>query len=314
MLLKLTMLLCVVAAVCPPPTCHAADRPEFAIVIGDMETLQRLLQEDPSHKDSRFGADSLDLLGWAVCFGQADIAEYLLTQDFTVKGSALKGSTLLHLAALRSPNPDIVEWLIDQGLGVDDVMTGEQSEGMTALHIAAGKGRTDVVSKLIEKGASLNPREPQAQLTPLDLAMRHCRGDIVALLVDAGAEVAPANPFGLTPEVFSVLKDCPEGSLTDKSGMDLLAPSGSQLKLVNAQPFDVVVGLRSKGKGRNIFIPSGGNVAVSVPSGEYETFFVYSVSPTELMKGEDFSLNSERAELRLGGETSGNYSITPVNE
>jgi Ankyrin repeats (3 copies) len=66
------------------------------------------------------------------------------------------------------------------------------------LHIAAEKGYDEIVSYLIQTGASVHARNYQAE-TPLHLAASYAPARTSKILIDAGSEVDAINIYGCTP-------------------------------------------------------------------------------------------------------------------
>ena len=96
---------------------------------------------------------------------------------------------LLHGAA-QSDSVDLIELLIDKGIGVNV----KNWTGQTPLHSACRSGNREVVKFLIDKGADVNAKtEGQNQRlagrTPLYNAVMSGNKEIVELLISEGAEV-----------------------------------------------------------------------------------------------------------------------------
>lgn len=73
----------------------------------------------------------------------------------------------------------------------------KDGRGNTPLHLAAGKGNTQMVKQLLEKGLKVDEPGP-GELTPLHLAAQGGHLDIVELLVQSGADIQVQNRRGNT--------------------------------------------------------------------------------------------------------------------
>ncbi len=90
------------------------------------------------------------------------------TSSFATTGAVLDDTTVLHLAIQCAEFP-VVEYVLSDGAGVIDI-NARDKDGNTALHLAAGQGRTQVVRLLLEQ-KDINDALPNAQgRLPLDLA------------------------------------------------------------------------------------------------------------------------------------------------
>lgn len=74
-------------------------------------------------------------------------------------------------------------------------------DGSTPLHMAAWKGKAEVVRLLLEAGADVNAHNNNTHwgTTPLHAAAHANRKGIVELLIAGGAEIDAKNPDGVTP-------------------------------------------------------------------------------------------------------------------
>ena len=107
-----------------------------------------------------------------------------------------EGRTALHVAA-RHGNKKIVELLVSRGVPVNiERKKGLFGEtGITPLHEAVQGGHQAVVKYLIEKGAFLEAKTEKGK-TPLLLAVKKGFGDIAHYLVKRGAEVMVQDEQG----------------------------------------------------------------------------------------------------------------------
>ena len=85
--------------------------------------------------------------------------------------------------------------MLREGMPVDVSDRG----GWTALHIAAWFNRTDVIERLVDKGADVNRQNRRREETPLQLAAHYNKTEAVRLLLHNGADINLKNYFNETP-------------------------------------------------------------------------------------------------------------------
>ncbi|KAJ3669042.1 hypothetical protein LUZ60_010992 [Juncus effusus] len=107
--------------------------------------------------------------------------ESLLKKRTGVAGRDQYGNTALHLAAIKG-RCDIILLLIDHGMDVHTV----DDEGHVALHLAVESGRLDAVELLVSFGADVNKMTKRG-MTALDMADLLGHDDIARFLVSRGA-------------------------------------------------------------------------------------------------------------------------------
>jgi ankyrin repeat protein len=93
----------------------------------------------------------------------------------------------------------IVQLLIAAGADV----IKRDSDGMSLLHIASGRGYIDLLKLLISSGADVNSTTINGN-TACHFAAANGRARVLDLLVDAGADVNVANGHGATPCHFAI--------------------------------------------------------------------------------------------------------------
>ncbi len=82
------------------------------------------------------------------------------------------------------------------------------SDGWSALMVAASKGHSGIVSLLLEKGARVNEKNPKGQ-TPVMFASHWGHAGVVKLLIDGGADVNAPMANGWTPLIDAVQMERP---------------------------------------------------------------------------------------------------------
>jgi hypothetical protein len=120
-------------------------------------------------------------------------------------------------------------------------INARNSEGATALMMAAYNGRLPMVRALIDHGADLNATREYG-FTPLALAAFRGHTDVVRVLVEQGADLNKATPFGTSAEAWATARSfseiaqyleragsAPESSVPEGSANELgLMPSLSE--------------------------------------------------------------------------------------
>lgn len=103
-----------------------------------------------------------------------------------------EGSTALHLAAMGG-KLEAVKFLLEAGSKVD----AAAANGDTPLHIAATHDFADIVGLLLEHGAA--PDAPSKTGTPISQAAANGSDAAIVALITAGADPSAPNAEGVTP-------------------------------------------------------------------------------------------------------------------
>ncbi len=80
----------------------------------------------------------------------------------------------------------------------------------------------------------------------------------------------------------------------------------------NPNDFNVRVGLRSGGRGKDFLVRANDTGSVTVPGGRYDIYFQYSSDPQSLYQGDSFTLNNNDVEIQIVKVINGNYGIRKV--
>ena len=86
-----------------------------------------------------------------------------------------------------------------------------------------------------------------------------------------------------------------------------------ELRITNPNGFNVRVGLRSGGKGKDFIVSAYGTQSVSVPSGYYAIYFQYSHQPEAMYQGDSFTMKNNGVQITITKVVNGNYGIRKVN-
>ena len=85
-------------------------------------------------------------------------------------------------------------------------VNGTDTNGLTALMLASGRGHAAIVQLLLEKGANVGQLDPIAGNQALHHAAQHGNAAVVKLLLGAGAFINLQNPFnGHTPLIDAII-------------------------------------------------------------------------------------------------------------
>jgi uncharacterized glyoxalase superfamily protein PhnB len=160
------------------------DRPDNATALhwaaggGHRAVVDRLIAAGADPDDRRDG-HGIGPVGWATCFG----AVHTAVADLLVA----RGATLHVFAAVSLGRADAVRALVIADPGVLAATMSRYEQRRTPLHHAVVKGRADMVTLLLELGAS--PAATDADgLTPLGRVRPSTDPAITRLLVAAGAD------------------------------------------------------------------------------------------------------------------------------
>jgi hypothetical protein len=142
----------------------------------------------------------------AVEQGEPLVVRLLLDHGATVTRALSTGWTALHLAA-QSERPEIAAMLLDRGASLHganpvpgswDVSVDPwtwvaiNTQGWTALHVAAARGSARVAQLLLDRGADVNALDT-AGMTPLAVARLLKRPELERLLESRGGVIKPRS-------------------------------------------------------------------------------------------------------------------------
>lgn len=85
-----------------------------------------------------------------------------------------------------------------------------------------------------------------------------------------------------------------------------------EVRIKNPNNFEVKVGLRSGGKGKDFVVLANSIKSVKVPNGQYDIFFRYSTDSDKLFQGDSFKINNNGIEIQIVKVVNGNYKIRQV--
>ncbi|KAL9235297.1 hypothetical protein vseg_010068 [Gypsophila vaccaria] len=171
-----------------------------AAQIGDLITLKKEYEDDPSILYQFSMYDRQSLLHVAASYGQIHVVSWLLERKMNVDGLNRHKQTPLMVAAMHG-KISCVEKLLHAGA---NILMFDSLRGRTCLHYAAYNGHPDCLKAILSTARTsdvamswgfarfVNIRDGKGA-TPLHLAARQGRPDCVHVLLDCGALVCAST-------------------------------------------------------------------------------------------------------------------------
>ena len=158
----------------------------LAITEGDVETVRKLVSEDPSLASAR-DASGLPVVLLALFNQKRDVADVLLAAE----------PELGVLEAAATGRADRLRELLE---GDPDALNERTPEGFTPLGLAAFLGGPAAVAVLLEHGADPDDdADNQFGVRPVNAAAAAHDRETMRLLLDAGADANARQKGGFTP-------------------------------------------------------------------------------------------------------------------
>jgi len=167
------------------PLAHAMER-------GAIKSAEFLLKQAESQgtvEDFLYGVDvdGSSLLHLAVNSGVLGVVELCLKYGVRIRQPRkIDRQTAFHMACEQGAMP-IVQYLVSKDPAVCRI-TLVDCKGKTPLHMAAKRNHAQLVSFLLEKEASVDPKSDERR-TPLFMAAENGAVDVLKLLMESGADV-----------------------------------------------------------------------------------------------------------------------------
>lgn len=218
------------------PYCESL--PMQACRTGDLDTLKKLLQLDPSLITQEYPGchptERLDLLSITADNGETACMQALI--DAGANPDSVRksdGAAPLHIAAKAGQLANLT-LLLERGAKINAIRT---SDGITPAHAASEAGQTDCLKALINKGANINACTPDG-ITPLFAAVEGGHLDCLKTLIAHGADVnAMAASNGATPLYMAVWlsrSDCLQELIKHGAIIDTMLTNDRSTPLVAA--------------------------------------------------------------------------------
>jgi hypothetical protein len=120
----------------------------------------------------------------------------------------------------------------------------------------------------------------------------------VRIALANSSEEVRQNPFANPPKNWPKASGVLDGDM--------------EVRVTNPNDFQVRVGLRASGKGKDFVVSPNDSETVRVPNGQYDIYFNYSSDPEGLYRGDSFTLNDNGVEIQIVKVVNGNYGIRKV--
>lgn len=153
----------------------------FAIIAQDTRVLDALIEIGMDVNAPNEGG--FTPLMFAAAYGSPQIARYLINQGADIDAQAyVMDLNPLHMAALKNPDPAMIEVLLDAGLSIESPVLN----GYTPLLLAASDNRNlEVVEALIDLGADISVYDEDGKSVQSVVQDRiHGSGDMYVRITD----------------------------------------------------------------------------------------------------------------------------------
>ena len=180
---------------------HANSSLVDAAKAGDVAAVKAMLKNGGDVNAAH--GDGMTALHWAASHGDAAMTQMLLSGGANIRATTrLGGITPLHMAS-PAGHAQVAAALIAAGAAVNT----PTSTGATALMLAARGGSVETATRLIENGADINAREKAFGQTALMVAAGLDRADVVRLLLARGADWKVASSVADLKSMTSMMDD-----------------------------------------------------------------------------------------------------------
>jgi ankyrin repeat protein len=155
--------------------------------MGDTAAVKTLLKGGADVNAAQ--GDGMTALHWAAQKGDPELVGMLLAAGANVRATTrLGGYTPMHLAS-QAGHARVVAVLLAAGVSAD----GATATGASPLMLAARSGSVETATRLIENGVKVNAKESTHGQTALMVAAGLDRADLVKLLLARGADATLAS-------------------------------------------------------------------------------------------------------------------------
>jgi ankyrin repeat protein len=145
---------------------------------------------------------------YAAKCGRIAVLETLLQRGANINAEPYNG-TALHWACSKG-HVATVTWLLDHGANIHGLSKLGGEAGLSALHVAAWSGQTEVAHLLLQRGAEATFREKRYWATPLDWADFNGQQETRDfLLAQSTPDILDAVRFNRLDQVRTMLDDEP---------------------------------------------------------------------------------------------------------
>ena len=198
---------------CAPLPAETVEDLVNAVMADEHHAVKKAVRKDPSLATQR-GHAGTTLLHLVAGLGEIDLVRFFLDRGADPNVTNKDGDTPLHVACLAG-KPDVVSYLIKKKADLNVKGVNGQTPLMAAICSQKSPEDRYCVHALLLAGAAVNTANSQRD-TPLHLAAARGKAEIVEILLDKGADPTVKGFRDQTP--LEVTEDGQVRSLLQKAG------------------------------------------------------------------------------------------------
>ena len=188
----------------------------------------KYLAEMGSALDPEEGEHGYTPLTLSLVLGHQWVASELIELGCNLRARSANGRTPMFVAAEKGLSEIILQVHRTRSFDLDESVVSPS--GLRLLHVAAFHGKTNVVTLLLQLGASVNQSDDEGGYSPLSMAVIGNSPTAAIELINAGANVSHSALSGRTPMYVAVEKGMTDVvvKLISEHGVDVNEPTAKE--------------------------------------------------------------------------------------